>query len=115
MGSQASSFAVQVAAYAQTHILRSHTRLSVRGLGIRPYMDATTLAPAPRSIADTLEPLWHPVDAGAYLGLHPKTVIKMARNFQLPALRLGKHWRFRASDLTSWAAGQVQSTCQPSE
>jgi excisionase family DNA binding protein len=36
----------------------------------------------------------------------------MARNRQLPALRLGKHWRFRSTDLVAWADSQVQSTCQ---
>jgi excisionase family DNA binding protein len=55
-------------------------------------------------------PLLHPRDAAAYLGIHEKTVIRMARNLDLPAIRLGKHWRFRVEDLTAWVAGQVQST-----
>jgi excisionase family DNA binding protein len=59
------------------------------------------------------EPLWTPKDAAAYLCLHEKTVIRMARENQLPALRLGKHWRFRACDLTAWAASRVESSCQP--
>jgi len=63
----------------------------------------------------TFEPLWTPKDAGIYLGIHEKTVIKMARLGQLPALRLGKHWRFRRADLVAWAESQVQSTCQPGE
>jgi excisionase family DNA binding protein len=61
------------------------------------------------------EPLWHPRDAASYLGLHEKTVIKMARLRQLPALRVGKHWRFRHSDLAAWVATTIQSTCQPAE
>jgi excisionase family DNA binding protein len=61
------------------------------------------------------ESLWAPRDAAAYLRIHEKTVIKMARLRQLPALRLGKHWRFRRDDLVTWAASQVQSTCQPAE
>jgi excisionase family DNA binding protein len=63
----------------------------------------------------SFDPLLHPRDAGQYLGVHPKTVIKMARLHQLPALRLGKHWRFRAVDLTAWAAEQVESNRQPHE
>jgi excisionase family DNA binding protein len=59
---------------------------------------------------NSFEPLWHPADAATYLGIHEKTAIKMARLGQLPALRLGKHWRFRASDLTAWAEQQVKST-----
>jgi excisionase family DNA binding protein len=61
------------------------------------------------------EPLWHPRDAATYLGLHEKTVIKMARLRQLPALRLGKHWRFRIADLAAWMTSTIQSSCQPVE
>lgn len=61
------------------------------------------------------EPLLTPAEAGAFLRLHPKTVIRMARRRKLPAIRLGKHWRFRRSDLTAWAAEQVQSAGQPDE
>jgi excisionase family DNA binding protein len=63
-----------------------------------------------------LEPLLTPVEAGAFLRVHEKTVIRYARQQILPALRLGgKHWRFRLSDLTDWAAEQVESNCQPDE
>jgi excisionase family DNA binding protein len=74
-------------------------------------MDAATQP----MIAQRIEPLWHPRDAAAYLGLHEKTVIKMARLRQLPALRLGKHWRFRSIDLAAWVASTIQSNCQPAE
>jgi excisionase family DNA binding protein len=37
------------------------------------------------------EPLLTPIDAADYLRLHPKTVIRMARQRQVPAIRLGKH------------------------
>jgi len=63
----------------------------------------------------SLEPLWHPTDAATYLGIHEKTAIKMARLGQIPALRLGKLWRFRHTDLAAWAESKVQSTCQPVE
>jgi excisionase family DNA binding protein len=59
------------------------------------------------------EPLWHPRDAGLYLGIHEKTVLRMARERKLPALRLGKHWRFRASDLVAFAGSLINSSCQP--
>ena len=59
------------------------------------------------------ERLWTPVEAGEYLVVHWKTVNRMAREGELPGLRLGKHWRFRAVDLTDWAARQVKSTRQP--
>lgn len=77
--------------------------------------DTEHLAIVPVSVAGTFEPLWTPTDAASFLRLHEKTVIKMARLGQIPAIRLGKHWRFRATDLTSWVATQVQSNRQPVE
>ena len=42
-------------------------------------------------------------EAGAFLGgLHPKTVQRMARRGELPAYRIGRYWRFRASELSAW-------------
>jgi excisionase family DNA binding protein len=61
------------------------------------------------------EPLLIPAEAGAFLRVHPKTVIRMARQRRIPAIRFGKHWRFRKSDLTEWAAAQVESDGQPDE
>ena len=47
------------------------------------------------------EPLLSEADAGKLLGLHPKTVLRLARRGDLPAIRIGRYWRFRASRLTS--------------
>jgi excisionase family DNA binding protein len=70
---------------------------------------AASFPTAPKSF----EPLLTPVAAGVYLGVHEKTAIRMAREGSIPALRLGKHWRFRRSDLESWVESQVKSQCQP--
>lgn len=81
-------------------------------------MKADTKLPGtilPISVAEAFQPLWTPADTASYLGIHEKTAIRMARIGQLPAIRLGKHWRFRAADLTSWVATQVQSNRQPVE
>jgi excisionase family DNA binding protein len=61
------------------------------------------------------EPLRTPDEAAAYLRIHPKTAIRRARKGQLPGFRLGKHWRFRQSDLEAWVAAQVKSSGQPDE
>ncbi len=65
------------------------------------------------SSQNVYESLLTPADAAAYLRVHPKTVIRLARHQAIPAIRLGKHWRFRRSDLTAWAAAKVHSPCQP--
>ncbi len=57
-----------------------------------------------------IEPLWNETQAADFLGLHPKTVQRMARRGELPAYRIGRYWRYRASELDSWL--RVQSSGQ---
>ena len=59
----------------------------------------------------TFEPLLSEVQAGELLGLHPKTVQRLARRGELPAVRIGRYWRFRASALNLWI--DVNSSGQP--
>jgi excisionase family DNA binding protein len=66
-----------------------------------------------RPMAPAWEPLLTPSEAAAYLRVHAKTVIRLARRGQIPGLRLGKHWRFRHSDLAAWAEIRVSSNGQP--
>ena len=55
------------------------------------------------------EPLLDDVQVAELLGgLHRKTVQRMARDGQIPAIRVGRFWRFRASELDHWI--QLQST-----
>ena len=39
---------------------------------------------------------------GQLLGLHQKTVQKLARSGDIPAIQIGRYWRFRASSLQQW-------------
>jgi excisionase family DNA binding protein len=55
------------------------------------------------------EPLVDSKEAGEALGLHPKTVERMARDGRIPAKRIGKYWRFRASELDAWFRGTLVS------
>ena len=70
--------------------------------------EAATLAPPV-----TFEPLINPAEAGSLLGVHAKTAIKMARAKLIPGIRIGKHWRFRASWLNAYIADQLKSSGQP--
>ncbi len=47
----------------------------------------------------TFEPLLNSEQAAALMKVHPKTLQRYARNGLVAGLRLGKLWRFRASDL----------------
>jgi excisionase family DNA binding protein len=56
-----------------------------------------------------LEPLLDDEQAAQLLGgIHPKTLQRMARNGEVPAYRVGRFWRYRASELNDWLA--LQST-----
>jgi excisionase family DNA binding protein len=77
-------------------------------------MDALT-SRCPKTSHTSWEPLQTPEEAAAYLRIHSKTVTRMARNRQLPGIRLGKHWRFRKSDLDAYFTAQLESACQPGE
>ena len=62
------------------------------------------------------EALLSDVEAAAFLGgLHPKTVQRMARRGQLPAYRIGRYWRFRASELDEWLRVQSRGQYPPAQ
>jgi len=37
-----------------------------------------------------------------YLKVNPRTIYRLIRNGELPAIRIGRQWRFRRSDLSNW-------------
>lgn len=61
------------------------------------------------------EPLLTPIEAAELLRIHPKTALRLARSHGIPAIRLGKHWRFRTCDLRAWAESQIEPCLAPSE
>jgi excisionase family DNA binding protein len=57
------------------------------------------------------EPLLNDAEAAEFLGgLHPKSVQRMARRGELPHYRVGKFYRYRASELDGWLV--LHSHCQ---
>jgi excisionase family DNA binding protein len=62
-----------------------------------------------------MQALTTPAEASRLLKVHAKTVIKLAREGELPGFRIGRHWRFRNSDLEAWAENRIQSPRQPAE
>jgi excisionase family DNA binding protein len=64
----------------------------------------------------TFEPLLNEKEAAALLGgLHPKTLQRMARAGQIPAYRVGRWWRFRASELDKWLQAHAHSDRQSAD
>ncbi|WP_035348844.1 helix-turn-helix domain-containing protein [Edaphobacter aggregans] len=56
------------------------------------------------------EPLLNLEEAAAVLGMHWKTLERMARNKKVPALKVGKRWKFRLSSLNAWLEHGLNST-----
>jgi excisionase family DNA binding protein len=69
------------------------------------------------SAALLFEPLLDDKQAGEMLGLHPKTLQRLARQGEIPAIRIGRYWRFRASSLNAWielqSSGQLARVGEP--
>ena len=53
------------------------------------------------------EPLLDTFEAAAIMKIHPKTLQTLARAGRIPGVHVGKLWRFRASVIDSWIAGQM--------
>ena len=51
--------------------------------------------------------------AAALLQIHPKTLQRLARKGEIRAMRIGKLWRFRASDLDAWVHLRLKLTSYP--
>jgi excisionase family DNA binding protein len=54
------------------------------------------------------EPLLDPKAAAALIGIHEKTLIRLARTGTVPGMKIGKLWRFRTSQLDCWLKDQAQ-------
>ncbi len=64
-------------------------------------------------LGDAFEPLLTVEEAAAHLRIHPKTLQRMARNCQIPSVRIGKYWRFRLSVLDEWVRALENQSSQP--
>jgi excisionase family DNA binding protein len=42
-----------------------------------------------------------------YLNTTPRTIYRLIRNGELPAIRIGRQWRFRRADLDQWVERQA--------
>jgi excisionase family DNA binding protein len=59
------------------------------------------------------EPLITVDRAAELLGVHPKTVKRLACQGLIPGMRIGKLWRFRESTLDGWMKAQLDSPRHP--
>lgn len=48
---------------------------------------------------EAFEPLWKVKDVSQYLRLSEDTVRNLARNQEIPAIKIGRSWRFKKEDI----------------
>lgn len=60
-----------------------------------------------------MEPLLTSAEAASILRVNPKVLERWAKAGDVPALKVGKFWRYRASALESWVDTQIHSESQP--
>ena len=69
--------------------------------------------PSHSPIARPFEALLGLEQAAELLRLHPDTLKKKAQRREVPALKVGKRWRFRASLLDAWVRSKLISDPTP--
>jgi excisionase family DNA binding protein len=52
-------------------------------------------------------PFLTPEEAAQYLRLHPDTMYRLLQRGDLPALKVGRQWRVRRSDLDAYLRGEA--------
>jgi excisionase family DNA binding protein len=85
-----------------------------------PNLEATSLLRATHgehhaSVAACggMEVLLTSKEASLVLKIHPKVLERMAKRGEVPALKVGKFWRYRATALDAWINSRLQSGSQP--
>src|SRR5579863_3331158 len=64
-------------------------------------------------MSQAIEALLTTKEASQVLKIHPKVLERMAKRGEVPALKVGKFWRYRATTLDAWINSRLQSGCQP--
>jgi len=52
-------------------------------------------------------------EASQVLKIHPEVLERMAKRGEVPALKVGKFWRYRATTLDAWISSRLQPGRQP--
>jgi excisionase family DNA binding protein len=78
-----------------------------------PELPGTADEPYFSSSLRGIESLLTTKEASQVLKIHPKVLERMAKRGEVPALKVGKFWRYRATALDGWINSRLQSSRQP--
>jgi len=79
----------------------------------QPSPPASSAERSPTPASSGLEALLTSKEASQILKIHPKVLERMAKRGEVPALKVGKFWRYRATTLDAWINSRLQSERQP--
>src|SRR5690348_15344458 len=83
---------------------------SARWSGATPFSNRTESNSRPESYVDAKE-------GAVFLRMHPKTLMRLAREGSVPAYSFSegtrRHWRFLLSELDTWMRSKVNSNAHP--
>ena len=82
---------------------------TLRGTGIELEVPRGALS----CMSNGIETLLTTKEASQVLKIHPKVLERMAKRGEVPALKVGKFWRYRATTLDAWIDSRLKSSCQP--
>ena len=57
-----------------------------------------------------MDKLLTPAEVGEILGVHPKTVMRLAARGELPGRRVGRYWRFAEKNIAAWIDKPITSS-----
>lgn len=91
---------------------------------VRPERDSSTKGSTARRAAESstdvisigsrrVEALLTSREAAEVLKIHPKVLERMAKRGEVPALKVGKFWRYHAATLDAWIQSRLESGRQP--
>jgi excisionase family DNA binding protein len=75
----------------------------------QPASDNRSITTSSATPTGTFERLLDSDEAAALLGIHKKTLQRMARSGEIPGFQIGDLWRFRVSALNEWLASKLAS------
>lgn len=58
------------------------------------------------AVSSDTQPFWTVEEVAKYLRLEPETIRSMAREGKLPAIKVGRVWRFRRELVKEWIHGK---------
>ena len=78
-------------------------------MGACKALPRCTLFPI-KSYTDHMEDLWDIARVAEYLGVSERTVYNRVRAGELPAIKIGRLWRVRPSELNAWLSARAART-----